>query len=209
MWEVLLQEGLAGHYPVTQVLVPGSGNGIHVPIEMGPQRPHRLSQSQAHTCQPDSWPTYSLSGNPPSVAPPHHHHRLPNRSPPSTKHRSDYNDEANDDEERDASSVVGQPGMPEPALKPRGPKVKFSPEDDILLVRLKETKNLTWKQIADFFPGRSSGTLQVRYCTKLKAKTIVWTEDTVRRCSTLEHQIQFADSLSYSTSARSSPSGYW
>jgi hypothetical protein len=38
---------------------------------------------------------------------------------------------------------------------------------------------LTWKQIADFFPGRSSGTLQVRYCTKLKAKTTVWTDEMV------------------------------
>ena len=69
--------------------------------------------------------------------------------------------------------------MPEPAAKPKGPKLKFTPEDDALLVELKETKNLTWKQIADFFPGRSSGTLQVRYCTKLKAKTMVWTEDMV------------------------------
>lgn len=69
--------------------------------------------------------------------------------------------------------------MPEPAAKPKGPKLKFTPEDDALLVELKETKNLTWKQIADFFPGRSSGTLQVRYCTKLKAKTMVWTDDMV------------------------------
>lgn len=69
--------------------------------------------------------------------------------------------------------------MPEPAPRPRGPKLKFSPEDDQLLVDLKENKNLTWKQIAEFFPGRSSGTLQVRYCTKLKAKTTVWTDDTV------------------------------
>lgn len=74
--------------------------------------------------------------------------------------------------------------MPEPAAKPKGPKLKFTPEDDALLVELKETKNLTWKQIADFFPGRSSGTLQVRYCTKLKAKTMVWTDDMV---STVEH----------------------
>lgn len=44
---------------------------------------------------------------------------------------------------------------------------------------LKEKKNLTWKQIADFFPGRSSGTLQVRYCTKLKAKTTNWTDEMV------------------------------
>lgn len=66
-----------------------------------------------------------------------------------------------------------------PAARPRGPKLKFTPEDDQLLVDLKEKKNLTWKQIADFFPGRSSGTLQVRYCTKLKAKTTVWTEEMV------------------------------
>jgi len=57
--------------------------------------------------------------------------------------------------------------------------LKFTPEDDQLLVDLKEKKNLTWKQIADFFPGRSSGTLQVRYCTKLKAKTTVWTDEMV------------------------------
>lgn len=66
-----------------------------------------------------------------------------------------------------------------PAARPRGPKLKFTPEDDQLLVDLKEKKNLTWKQIADFFPGRSSGTLQVRYCTKLKAKTTVWTDEMV------------------------------
>lgn len=60
--------------------------------------------------------------------------------------------------------------MPSPAPKPKGPKLKFTPEDDALLVQLKETKSLTWKQIADFFPGRTSGTLQVRYCTKLRVK---------------------------------------
>jgi hypothetical protein len=69
--------------------------------------------------------------------------------------------------------------MPEPAPRPRGPKLKFTPEEDALLVDLKEEKNLTWKQIADFFPGRTSGTLQVRYCTKLKAKDVVWTDEMV------------------------------
>lgn len=75
--------------------------------------------------------------------------------------------------------VVGRPGMPSPAPKPKGPKIKFTPEDDALLVELKETKNLTWKQIADFFPGRSSGTLQVRYCTKLKEKRAEWSGEMV------------------------------
>lgn len=78
-----------------------------------------------------------------------------------------------------APSVVGLEGMPQPAPRPRGPKLKFTPEDDGLLVDLKENKSLTWKQIAEFFPGRSSGTLQVRYCTKLKAKTTQWTDETV------------------------------
>ena len=79
-----------------------------------------------------------------------------------------------------APSVLGMEGMPQPAPRPRGPKLKFTPEDDQLLVDLKENKSLTWKQIAEFFPGRSSGTLQVRYCTRLKAKTTQWTDETVR-----------------------------
>ncbi|KAF8455834.1 putative transcriptional activator Myb [Terfezia claveryi] len=76
---------------------------------------------------------------------------------------------------------LGNQSMPAPAARPRGPKLKFTTEDDQLLVDLKENKALTWKQIAEFFPGRSSGTLQVRYCTKLKAKTTQWTDDTVMR----------------------------
>ncbi|RPA87459.1 hypothetical protein BJ508DRAFT_320476 [Ascobolus immersus RN42] len=71
--------------------------------------------------------------------------------------------------------------MPPQAQRPRGPKVKFTPEDDTLLVDLKENKALTWKQIAEYFPGRTSGTLQVRYCTKLKAKTTQWTDETVNK----------------------------
>jgi hypothetical protein len=92
-------------------------------------------------------------------------------------------------------SVVGQEGMPAPAPRPRGPKLKFTPEDDQLLVDLKEKKNLTWKQIAEFFPGRSSGTLQVRYCTKLKAKTTVWTDEMV----SAEHEV-FRMSSRFATS---------
>lgn len=89
-----------------------------------------------------------------------------------------------------APSVVGMAGMPEPAARPRGPKLKFTPEDDQKLVDLKENKALTWKQIADFFPGRSSGTLQVRYCTKLKAKTTQWTDETIQRLETALHDYE-------------------
>jgi hypothetical protein len=76
--------------------------------------------------------------------------------------------------------MVGQPGMPPPAPRPKGPKLKFTPKEDSLLVELKEDKNLSWRQVSDFFPGRTSGTLQVRYCTKLKAKDVVWTDEMVR-----------------------------
>ncbi|EPE02163.1 myb dna-binding domain-containing protein [Ophiostoma piceae UAMH 11346] len=109
----------------------------------------------------------------------HHHHRLPDTGPPSKMMRRDGDLSAGG-----APSVVGQAGMPQPAARPRGPKLKFTTEDDQLLIDLKENKNLTWKQIADFFPGRSSGTLQVRYCTKLKAKTTQWTDETDQKLRT-------------------------
>lgn len=102
-----------------------------------------------------------------------HHHHLPDMEPPMKMMRRD-------DGGSSVPSLVGQEGMPPPAPRPRGPKLKFTAEDDQLLIQLKEQKNLTWKQIADFFPGRSSGTLQVRYCTKLKAKTTLWTEEMVK-----------------------------
>jgi hypothetical protein len=109
----------------------------------------------------------------------HHHHRLPSHAliHPSQQSAGDM---ASPSLPSGLPSVVGQVGMPEPAPRPRGPKLKFTPEEDALLVELKEHKNLTWKQISDFFPGRTSGTLQVRYCTKLKAKDTVWTDDMVR-----------------------------
>ncbi|CAI0645068.1 unnamed protein product, partial [Colletotrichum noveboracense] len=115
------------------------------------------------------------------VQPPtHHHHRLPDTGPPSKLMRRD----GDGGDRGGAPSVVGQAGMPAPAPRPRGPKLKFTPEDDQLLIDLKENKSLTWKQIADFFPGRSSGTLQVRYCTKLKAKTTQWTDETDQKLRT-------------------------
>lgn len=108
----------------------------------------------------------------------HHHHRLPSQATISGTQSGDT-ELTSPDGVTGSQSVVGQPGMPDPAPRPRGPKLKFTPEEDSLLVELKENKNLTWKQIADFFPGRTSGTLQVRYCTKLKAKATVWTDEAV------------------------------
>lgn len=53
------------------------------------------------------------------------------------------------------------------AGKMTGPTRSLS-KDDQLLIELKENRNLPWKRIAEYFPGRSKGSLQVRYCTRLK-----------------------------------------
>ncbi|KAL3492613.1 hypothetical protein BJX62DRAFT_104424 [Aspergillus germanicus] len=110
----------------------------------------------------------------------HHHHHLPPHASLRATERQGLNVDTSP-LPSGPPSVVGQPGMPDPAPRPRGPKLKFTPEEDALLVELKENKNLTWKQIADFFPGRTSGTLQVRYCTKLKAKDVAWSDEMVQR----------------------------
>lgn len=68
-----------------------------------------------------------------------HHHRLPDGPPSEVASQR-------------ARSVVGLPGMPSPAAKPSGRKRRFSPKDDELLVELKENREVSWKQIADFFP---------------------------------------------------------
>ncbi|KFY42804.1 hypothetical protein V494_02234 [Pseudogymnoascus sp. VKM F-4513 (FW-928)] len=49
-----------------------------------------------------------------------------------------------------------------------GMKSTYSEDDDELLIQLKEKDKLPWDEIAKFFPGRTKGTLQVRYSTKLK-----------------------------------------
>lgn len=102
--------------------------------------------------------------------PSYHHHQLPETDQWSSM-RKEYGDSLH--------SLVGKEGMPSPARRPQRPRIRFTPEEDQLLIELKEQKNLTWKQIADFFPGRNSGTLQVRYCTKLRAETMPWTRDMV------------------------------
>lgn len=100
----------------------------------------------------------------------HHHHRLPPQKVVDSGGRSDSEDIK--------SRIMNQPGMP-PAFPERPPKTKFKPDEDEVLAYLKENRNLTWKQILWWYPGRTSGTLQVRYCTKLKAKDVVWSDEMV------------------------------
>ncbi|KAJ4299582.1 hypothetical protein N0V90_004828 [Kalmusia sp. IMI 367209] len=144
---------------------------------------------------PPSHPGYSLQpfqqhSTPQPAAPTHHHHHLPNQGASSSKRIRMEGAPPSPAQPHGPPNVVGQEGMPAPAPRPRGPKLKFTPEDDQLLVDLKEKKNLAWKQIADFFPGRSSGTLQVRYCTKLKAKTTVWTDEMVQKLRNAMHEYE-------------------
>jgi hypothetical protein len=51
--------------------------------------------------------------------------------------------------------------------KPSANASCFLPEDE-LLIELKEKRGLPWSQIAKQFPGRTKGSLQVRYSTRLK-----------------------------------------
>lgn len=134
--------------------------------------PAQVGPSQGYPLQP-----YPPPATPQPHLPQQHHHHLPNQRPAKRLHME--GGPSSPVQAHGPPNVVGQEGMPAPAPRPRGPKLKFTPEDDQLLIDLKEKKNLAWKQIADFFPGRSSGTLQVRYCTKLKAKTTVWTDEMV------------------------------
>ncbi|KAG0648910.1 hypothetical protein D0Z07_4830 [Hyphodiscus hymeniophilus] len=139
---------------------------------------------------PSQMPEQSMVGYGGQSVQTYHSHPLPNTGHRSKVPRTGDPDSSMMSGGGGAPSVVGLEGMPQPAPRPRGPKLKFTPEDDQLLVDLKENKSLTWKQIAEFFPGRSSGTLQVRYCTKLKAKTTQWSDETIQKLRTALHDYE-------------------
>lgn len=46
----------------------------------------------------------------------------------------------------------------------------YGEDEDALIIKLKEELGLSWEDIKKQFPGRSKGSLQVRYCTKLKKR---------------------------------------
>jgi hypothetical protein len=58
--------------------------------------------------------------------------------------------------------------MPKASTKIKNTNSQSSNEDDHLLKRLKEVDQLKWKEIQKYFPQRTIGALQVRYCTKVK-----------------------------------------
>jgi hypothetical protein len=75
-----------------------------------------------------------------------------------------------------SSASSGDGDRERPPLRERivsrpGRHSAYSENDDELLIQLKEDDKLPWDEIAEFFPERTKGTLQVRYCTKLKNRS--------------------------------------
>lgn len=171
------------HSEIHQIHASGWDINSRRPIKTALTSQNDLVHSQTYTGSSDLLLAHlSSTRTSNSTHPFHHHHCLPRQHALSTSDWTGHDTSLHGLEENPPSSVVGDPDMPKPASRPAGPKLRFIPEEDALLIELKETKDLTWKQIADFFPGRSSGTLQVRYCTKLKSKEISWTEPLVSHC---------------------------
>lgn len=60
--------------------------------------------------------------------------------------------------------------VPPPTSQPlaRGPK--YTPADDALLIELAQHDDLSWKEMTNFFPGRSRESLRTRYRRRLEGK---------------------------------------
>jgi hypothetical protein len=166
------------------VLLPDKGPIYELPHVPAPPISASTTKGNSHTDdnirQPASQPSMSptpktpTTPNPP-VKPRHHHHRLPGPQPTQEKQIRDKSTlplmNVGPPVMFGPPAVFGQEVMPTPKSRHLKPKIKFTHEDDELIIKLREERNLTWIQIADFFPGRSSGTLQVRYTSKLKKST--------------------------------------
>ncbi|OAF54489.1 hypothetical protein VC83_09001 [Pseudogymnoascus destructans] len=64
-----------------------------------------------------------------------------------------------------------RPHLRERVVRRLGRHSTYSENDDQLLIQLKEKDKLPWDEIAEYFPERTKGTLQVHYCTKLKNRS--------------------------------------
>jgi hypothetical protein len=68
------------------------------------------------------------------------------------------------DEDLDKTGHTTRPS----SKKPLAHATRFLPDEDELLIELKEKRSLPWSRIVKHFPGRTKGSLQVRYSTRLK-----------------------------------------
>ncbi|KFY68573.1 hypothetical protein V496_00988 [Pseudogymnoascus sp. VKM F-4515 (FW-2607)] len=64
-----------------------------------------------------------------------------------------------------------RPPLRERIVSRPGRHSTYSEDDDKLLIQLKEDDKLSWDEIAEYFPERTKGSLQVHYTTKLKYRS--------------------------------------
>jgi hypothetical protein len=152
------------------------------PLDLGPYPVHVDRSASDQT----SYQDYSHQVALPQQ---HHHHRMPTQAlatTPSGGESSNYQDSKEIKEQEVDLSFLNMPGLPDRFPKPKVSKTRFGKKEDAMVVMLKEKYNLSWKQIAWFFPGRQPGTLQVRYCNLLKVRQVDWDDEKVRLSSNNE-----------------------
>ncbi|EAW20721.1 SANT/Myb-like DNA-binding domain-containing protein [Aspergillus fischeri NRRL 181] len=66
-------------------------------------------------------------------------------------------------------------------------RVAVLSEEDKLLMKLKQKDHLPWSEIVKHFPGRTKGSLQVRYSTKLRS--LSWFDETSEAASGLDSSL--------------------
>jgi hypothetical protein len=66
-------------------------------------------------------------------------------------------------------------------------RVAVLSEEDKLLMKLKQKEHLPWSEIVKHFPGRTKGSLQVRYSTKLKG--LSWLDTTSEGANGLDSRL--------------------
>jgi hypothetical protein len=86
-------------------------------------------------------------------------------SVPSTSYVASHSPPHNCEE---ASRVLKPPVSASRSTRGKSKRRTYSTDENNLLVKLKEERKLTWKEINDYFPDRASASLQVHYSTKLK-----------------------------------------
>ena len=54
------------------------------------------------------------------------------------------------------------------AVRPQIKRVRWAPEEDVAILKMREEDGRSWEEIHAALPHRSIGTIQVRFSTKLK-----------------------------------------
>ncbi|KAJ5981137.1 hypothetical protein N7481_008435 [Penicillium waksmanii] len=91
---------------------------------------------------------------------------LPDNIPSPTHLSTNCNHKVEAPSRKQKQSVIKYRGS-----QAKGKRRRYSPNEDYLLVKLKEQKRLTWGEITAHFPDRNLSSLQVHYSTKLKHRS--------------------------------------